>query len=231
MRESYWRHFPLKDIDPTSDVNLLPVSSMYMGTKIAICLTTQEYRQRAPDVQYFLKRVQEFYIEAACQIRKRFPIEDPVIKMLQVLNPTVCQSKFPSLVPLATKFPNIVQESELQQLDNEWRKLCLGSSGPLPFDSEEMGPEEFWARLGMITDGTGAHQFNNLCEFMHALLCLLHANVDVERIFSSVTAIKTKKRNKLHTRTVRALLKVKESMRSGSCVNFQPPPGVKEDVC
>ena len=84
---------------------------MYMGEKVALCLPTQEYRQRAPDVQHFLKCVQEFYIEAASQIQKRFPIGDPIIEMLQVLDPAVSDSKFPSLVPLAAKFPNILYQN------------------------------------------------------------------------------------------------------------------------
>ena len=52
---------------------------MYMGARISLLLATQEYFQRASDVQYFLKRVQEFYIEAASQIKKRFPINAPEI--------------------------------------------------------------------------------------------------------------------------------------------------------
>ena len=55
----------LKDIDPTSEVNMLPLSHMYMGAKVALLLTTAEYKERV-DVQYFLKKVQDFYIEATC---------------------------------------------------------------------------------------------------------------------------------------------------------------------
>jgi len=48
---------------------------MYMGTKIALCLPTSEYQKRMLDVQYFLKRVQEFYIKAASQIKNLFLLE------------------------------------------------------------------------------------------------------------------------------------------------------------
>ena len=70
MKEAYWKQTPLQNIDPASTVNLLPLTSMYMGTKIALCLPLQLYMSRAPDVQYFLKKVQEFYIEAASQIKR-----------------------------------------------------------------------------------------------------------------------------------------------------------------
>ena len=90
------------------------MTSMYMGTKIALCLASEEYQNRAPDVQNFLRKVQEFYIEAASQIKHRFPIGDPTIKLLQVIDPNAGHSEFPSLVPLATRFPNFLPASQLQ---------------------------------------------------------------------------------------------------------------------
>ena len=46
--------------------------------------------------------------------------------------------------------------------------------------------------------------------------------------FSSVNLIKTKSRNRLHTRTVGALLKVKQGVAAaGGCVEFIPPAGAK----
>ena len=54
---------------------------------------------------------------------------------------------------------------------------------------------------------------------MQSLLYLPQANVDVERVFSSVSSIKTKSRNRLQTSTVRALIKVKDGVKmSGGCV-------------
>ena len=68
LHEQYWRSTPLKEIDPASQINFLPLTSMYMGAKITLCLATPEYQQRTLDVQHFLKRAQDFYIEAVSQI-------------------------------------------------------------------------------------------------------------------------------------------------------------------
>lgn len=199
---------------------------MYMGARVTLCLSLPEYTSRFPDVQHFLKRAQEFFIEATTQIRRRFPIGDSTVEMLQVLNPDTNHSTHPSLVPLASKFPNIIATVQLQQLDNEWRKLTLVS---LPFDYSDMDPDIFWSRLAKISDGTGALQFSVLSTFMRTMLCLPHANVDVERLFSSVALIKTRVRNRLHTSTVRAILKTKQGVASaGGCVNFVPPAGAKD---
>ena len=86
-------------------------------------------------------------------------------------------------------------------------------------------PEEFWGKLLEVTDGAGAGcpQFKTLCGFMTTLLSLSHANVDVERIFSSVNIIKMKSRNRLKTSTVCALLKAKNGIKySSGCVEFSP---------
>ena len=228
MKEGYWRSGQggLQDVDPSSQVNFLPLKSMYMGAKVALLLSNVEYIQRPSDVQYFLKRVQEFYVEAASQIKKRFPINSPEIAMMEVLDPDISHEKFPSLVPLASRFPNLITASKLQTLDDEWRRLRLVT---LSFEQTEMAPEEFWGKLSAIKDGGGNPQFSTLCNFMHSLLSLPHANVDVERIFSSVNLIKTKTRNRLHTGTISSFLKVKDGVKAaGGCVNFSPSSNIKQ---
>ena len=82
LLEAYWRSVSLKDVDRASQVNFQPLPRMYMGAKIELCLMQEEYKQRPSDLQHFLKCVQEFYIEAASQIKNRFPIGDPIIEML-----------------------------------------------------------------------------------------------------------------------------------------------------
>lgn len=77
-----------------------------------LSLPSHEHQSQAPGVQYFLKCVQEFYIEAATQIKKCFSIGDPIIKMLQVLDPNVKHSRFTSLVPLAKRFPKFLPGSK-----------------------------------------------------------------------------------------------------------------------
>ena len=67
---------------------------MYMGAQVTLCLSKEEYKERAVDVQHFLRRAQDFFVEAGSQIRQRFPIGDATIEMLQVLDPNVSHSNF-----------------------------------------------------------------------------------------------------------------------------------------
>ena len=74
-----------------------------------------------------------------------------------------------------------------------------------------------------MKNGANIPQFQTLTTFMRNLMSLPHANVEVERIFSSVNFIKTQTRNRLQTKTVRALLKAEDGIKSlGGCVQFTP---------
>ena len=70
LKEAYWKHTPHQDINPCSHVNVLPLAGINMGTKVALCLPSHEYQNRALNVQYFLKHVQELYIETTTYANK-----------------------------------------------------------------------------------------------------------------------------------------------------------------
>ena len=93
-----------------------------------------------------------------------------------------------------------------------------------------MEPEEFWGKLLEVKDGSGSAQFEMLADFIGTLLSLPHANIDVERIFSSVNLVKTTTRNRLKTTTVRVLIKAKDGIKSnGGCVKFSPSSDLKKE--
>ena len=85
------------------------------------------------------------------------------LRICKLLDPNVSHSKFPSRVPIASRFPNITA-SKLQKLDDEWRRLSLVT---LPFEHEDMYPEMFLGKLATISDDTGVLQF--MSEFFHAI--------------------------------------------------------------
>lgn len=184
-------------------------------------MTKPEILSKRDLVQDFLSRSRDFLATAAAQIKKRFPIDDPVIKQLQVLNPSCSHQNFPSLNPLALRFPNLIQQSDLQQLNNEWRRLLFTE---LLFSYESMPVDEFWGKLTRIANGAEEQQFATVSKFMKGLLVLPHANADTERVFSHVNLIKTDTRNRLKIKTVSALLSTKEGIKTTArdCRKFQP---------
>ena len=82
MTESSWKFHPdLSQIDPSYTYFLLALCIWELRL---LYLTNDVFKERGRhgDVHHFLKCVQEFYIESALQIKKRFPLGDPIMKML-----------------------------------------------------------------------------------------------------------------------------------------------------
>ena len=123
MREDYWKHCLIRSIDPTSQSEMLPlkICSICMGTQVAVKLSMEEYHKRPQDIEYFLKRVNDYFVEAASQIKHRFPLDDTLLPMLKILDPSYSNETLPSLAPLATRFPNLVAPDQFQEIDDEWR--------------------------------------------------------------------------------------------------------------
>lgn len=172
-------------------------------------------------MKFFLERCRDFFATASSEIRKRFPIDNPTVKLLKVIDPKVSHIEFPSIAPLASRFPNLVPTCQLQQLDNEWR--LLGCS-VVPLDGT-LSIDQYWGNLSEVKNGSGQLTFPTLSAFMKGLLSLPHSNADTERVFSAVNLIKTKTRNKLKCRSLEALLSAKEGIKYGSgidCTRFNP---------
>lgn len=73
-------------------------------------------------------------------------------------------------------------------------------------------------------DGNGQKVFSNLQFLVETVLTFPHSNAEAERIFSIVTDVKTKKRNKLSNETISAISIVRSSFQTENinCVNFEP---------
>ena len=218
---TYIRSQPLASIDPKSTAHMLPLNGMYMGHTLSSFLSKPEILAQKNEVIGFLEHCQQFYIEAASQIQSRFPINDPVISSLVVLNPDALSStQCSAIVDIAKKFPNIVPNSDLQKLDDEWRTLSF-TEIPIPTGSSSYTVSRFWGLVATLKDGSGSKKFPTVGSLIKSLLSLPHSNADVERIFSQVTLIKTKHRNNLKTSTMDAILMTKGSLPC-DCVHYKP---------
>ena len=203
---------------------MLPLFSMSMGKDVSNFLTKPEIINMKREVMGFLEHVQLFYVEAATQIKQRFPIDDPIIKCLGFLNPdTLHSTKVADVLQIASKFPNVVSIEDLRKLDDEWRELQFIDRSDLPeYSGHRVDVGTFWGSVGNIRDGSGGLRFPTVGKLTKSLLSIPHSNADVERIFSHVNLIKVKQRNQLKTSTLDALLMVKQGLPCESCVKFCP---------
>ncbi|KAK3885503.1 hypothetical protein Pcinc_010244 [Petrolisthes cinctipes] len=166
-------------------------------------------------------------------MRKRFSFEeDSILAMLKALEPKEALSPQRSLqciIKLAVKFPTLIMEEDLDDLQDEWKNL-LHFKESLKNMSDSA--TSFWLELRAVKDGNNSQKFKLLPDFMCSLLALPHSSACVERIFSQLNIIKTKRTNKLHVSTVanRLLAKPAITRQGATCCQWESSASLIRDV-
>lgn len=161
-----------------------------------------------------------------CMQMKRFGnIQSEVFKSISFLSPQNIidprtRTSMPSLTDLVTAVPRIYESNVVQLLDNEWRNLDATN---LAYILPNCNIVDFYNKIGEITDEEGNFMFKHLCKFIMQILSLPTSNADAERLFSKLTLMKTKTRNRLQLPSINALILVSETVKAqGSCIDFMP---------
>lgn len=153
-------------------------------------------------------------IGSAHQIYKRFPFQKcGAIKQLSDIAPkSVISKQVGSLGPLACKFPNLVDEAEMNDLDREWRLLRNTDLTGAPEDLHD-----FWLHVGNLKKGDETQMFPTLMTLIQKLLCLPHSSAAAERVFSRINNMKTKERSSVNTKSLVGLLHAKRQISRSAC--------------
>lgn len=171
-------------------------------------------------------------MELCAQMRQIFIFdEDGILAMLRVLDPKEAlspQRSLRSISKLAVNFPTVIKEEDLDRLQDEWKDL-LHFKESLRNMSDSA--TTFWLELRTVKDGNNHPKFSLLSKFMCCLLALPHSSACVERIFSQLNIIKTKKTNRLHVSTVANRLLAKQAIarKDGTCHKWKPSTSLIED--
>ncbi|XP_046972275.1 zinc finger protein 862 [Vanessa cardui] len=218
---SYINSTDIELIDPTQEVYHKDLKDIYLGLGATKTLELVEENRKT----IFRQNCKKFIVAACSAIRKRYPINDPIMTAISNLDPEICVSagRPESLAPLFPIFPRLIPKTlnEQQELDDEWRRLLLHL--PNDLEASQRPPDKFWQLVSQI-DNEGTKVFKRLSTFMLAMLSLPHSNAECERIFSKVNDVKTKKRNKLITRSIRGNLLTQQSIKrhGQNCLDFKP---------
>ena len=217
----------LASFDPANTTNHVPLNNIYLGSSLYGLLRKPEYFQKSLMVKDVRRRCQQFLIKLCQEIRKRFDIDDPLLRMISFFKPETLlhqrsRIEMPSLYNLVEKLPLLYNIVHIQVLDTEWRLL---DSAILPNHmKEKCGIVHFYQKLALIMDElTDEPKFKNLSNFALQLLALPVSNTDSERIFSKINLIKTDIRNKISTDSVEALTIISEAVKEQeACYFFKP---------
>ncbi|KAK4325381.1 hypothetical protein Pmani_004038 [Petrolisthes manimaculis] len=178
MNRDHVMKISLADLNPRNQREFLMLQQVYLGASVVkrtaespdLCMKKEEMAR-------FQTNCRAFLITAAEQIKKRFDFGDDILSKLAVLDPVNALSNQgyheQSIVPLAIKLPRIISQDEtsLQQLDQEWRRLSIED---LPQHINDMAkktvkikyrnPDKFWGTVHTIMDSDGEQKFNTVRE-------------------------------------------------------------------
>ncbi|KAK3915235.1 Rhodanese-like domain-containing protein 7 [Frankliniella fusca] len=183
---------------------------------------------RRHEILKFRLRCLEFYTTAAKEVQTTFPIGKPFFKELEFLDPTVALDEkvrstyLKDLGILANHF-KIKLDIDPCTVAFEWRTF----PGLIEEDQKErllkLNAEEFWKEIAHLRDFEDKISFPQLTKLAQCGLILPHSNADAERVFSVVTDVKCKKRNRMGNHLLNAICATRTSFQSKgvNCVSFK----------
>ena len=194
----------------------------YLGyefeTEMGKCNFSQE------DNQNIRGRCIKFILELIKQLRQRLPDNITILKKISELSFNHCLNPVKNdIIDLAKFFTS--DSNELTHIDFQWKKLHT-------VDWKSRATIELWSEIFNYRDSADENPFENVSKFALKCLSLPHSNADVERAFSQMNIIKSKLRNKMHVKTLNAILAIKYGLlRHGKCCyNYELPKSVYSKI-
>lgn len=216
---------------------LIPVCAVQFGYEFSI--TAAKCSLNDLQITYVKERCVKFVVDLLNEVQLRLPDNINTLLTMKQLHPSTatsqCKQQIEAIVSkYQFTFADMDQlESEWNSLGfEEWPKSCLSNI------------VSFWAEVYTKTNSVGEKSFPNLSSLALALLSLPFSNASVERVFSQMNVVHCKLRNRLHVRSVEAILQIRYGLKleSRTCVSFTPSdemvrnfesknlPGTNEDV-
>ena len=118
---------------------------------------------------------------------------------------------------------HLILES-MSEIDSQYRKIIMVNWKDKAIFSNGIpnGAVEFWSAMLMYQNNMEEQPFKDLASYALACLTTPTSNAIVERIFSYVTNIKTKQRNRMSVGMLEAILRIRTHLHFGQkcCKDF-----------
>ena len=222
IKPLHLKNTQIENINYKHPHNLIEEDNMYLGAAVGQYLVDENIHPQ--EIKKFKTNCLSFYIELVDQIYKRFDFKNEILKNLAMLEPKkICGKEITSLVPLYKLFPNLVDNSDLQNLDNEFREIRnLNFVDMFGETLKNINGQDFWKTVLQTKCNDDVLAFPLMSKFVFNVLSLPHSSANVERTFSQININKTKSRNRLNVETLEGILLAKDylKMNSASCHNL-----------
>ena len=179
--------------------DLLPNAMIFIG-----CEARKIVKNNAGDnsVKEFMDAVRKCYLECAEYIAQKLPIENSFLRTISCIDPELVMSKSKTvrknLLILLTYISNLRDNSELNEFDQEVRKIYIDEKLPSAFDSKghEVKCLDWWIKVST--------KYPTLFKIVTAILSIFYGP-RVEGNFSEMTDLIDSKSGRIDIATFDAI--------------------------
>jgi len=160
-----------------------------------------------------------FYVTAAEKIRKRLPVNNILLSKLQVfVFNTESETSFNDVSIVAKTIGDFDEDA----LKKEWIALGLDLTIKDKENLSKLNFDNMWKEILQCQYPNNISKYPNLTNVLNAVRSLPNSNADAERMFSLLTDVKIKKRNKLSSASINAICVFKSALkaRRETCINM-----------
>lgn len=150
--------------------------------------------------------------------------------MLTFIDPKIAlynenRIKIKDLTDIAVRI-GLIGQIDITKLAFEWRSLPSVFNDIEKQELSSLDIEEMWTKILEFKDSNGDQMFSTLESLIEVVFSLPHSNAEAERIFSIVSNVKNKKRNRLSNDIVSAICIIRLSFQTqgNNCLNFEVEP-------
>lgn len=208
------------------------IETMYLGRECSAVLNSITDQEAVTTIK---KDCLNFYITALEEIQNRLPIkkDDNFFKSFVFLKPEIALDVNRNKVDIDFKLlcEKLNMNSSVDVLIEEWRILVSLLDENIRSDLSNKSVDEFWWEISKMKSFED-YLFPNLSKLANTVLSLPHANADCERIFSIVSDVRTKKRNKLGHEALNAICLIRSHFQDcgTDCTKYKWKDDIYENM-
>ncbi|KAL6420215.1 hypothetical protein ACFW04_011775 [Cataglyphis niger] len=195
--------------------NQKSLEEVFLGFECEEYLNELLKKGHAEIVTNIRKNCLQFYVTVAEEIRKRLPINDKFLLKLKVIECNLAllnidrETLFNDVSFIAENFGGFDENG----LKKEWLTLQLDFTIIEKEELLKLSFDDMWKQILQNQYSTNSDKYPNLKRLLNAVRSLSNLNADPERMFSILTDVKTKKRNKFSS-SINAICVLKSALKT-----------------
>ena len=175
-------------------------------------------------------RCKDFPVEMDNQLVMRLPENNRTVHDLSSFSVKRVLNQLEKVPFAQLPCRHLIPNGELHAVEEQYRRLTFNAWSEEDVfkhtDFTKITSSEFWAGLyNYRIDGTDEFPFRKLCSYVFSCFTIPLSSAQVERMFSLVTCVKTKYRNRMKIGTLESIVRIRAYMhQKKTCCNSYEIP-------